>query len=86
MYTKCLYTKCIPYFDKRLYTKFCMYTKFSWHSSFDFVYKMYTKICQNMVYILYRSGIYILYNFCIQNVYTVPCGTGVLLRVIHVKV
>ena len=88
MYTKCLYAKCIPYFNKLLHT-FCiqnvykmfvyiqnqmyptfqqtfvyiLYTKFSWHRSLDFVYKMHTKACRNVVYILY--------NFCIQNVYTV---------------
>ena len=58
MYTKCLYTKCIPRFDKQLYI-FCM-QKFSWHSSFDFVYKMYTKVGRK---ILYTSVAYILYIF-----------------------
>ena len=28
-------------------------TKFSWLSSFDFVYKMYRKVCRNVGYILY---------------------------------
>ena len=45
-------------------------TNFSWHSSFDFVYKMYTKVCGNVGYILYTFCIhfvYILYNFCIQK-------------------
>ena len=32
---------------------YILYTKFSWRSSFDFVYKMYTKVCRNMVCILY---------------------------------
>ena len=44
MYTKYLYTKCFPHFDKLLYI-YILYTKFSWHGSFDFVYKMYTKVC-----------------------------------------
>ena len=87
MYKKCLYTNishistniCI----QNVYTK-CLYickiyitfqqtfvTKFSWHSFFDFVYKMYTKVCRNVVYILYTLIAYIFYNFCIQNEYTV---------------
>ena len=50
---------------------YILYTKFSWHTSFDFVYKMYTKVCWNVVYILHTSVAYILYNICIKNVYTV---------------
>ena len=31
---------------------YILYTKFSWRSSFDFVYKMYAKVRRNMVHIL----------------------------------
>ena len=48
-----------------------LYTKLICHGSFNYVYKMYRKVCQNVVYILYTSVVYILYNFCMQNVYTV---------------
>ena len=48
-----------------------LYTKFSWHSSFDFVCKMSAKVCWNLAYILYTSVVYILYSFSTQNVYTV---------------
>ena len=48
-----------------------VYTKFSWHSSFDFVYKRSAKVCWNLAYILYTSVVYILYSFSTQNVYTV---------------
>ena len=44
-----MYTKCTPYFDN-----FCMH----------FVYKMYIKVCRNVVYILYTN---ILYTFCTQK-------------------
>ena len=63
MYTECLYTKCIPHFDKLLYTFFIqnladivlwiLYTKCS-----------YTKACRNVV----ASYLYILYTFCIHFV------------------
>ena len=43
--------------------------KFSWHSSFDFVYKMYTKACRNVVYILYTFCIHQLYTSCTIFVY-----------------
>ena len=39
-----------------------LYTKLSWHSSFDFVYEMYTKTCRNVVYTLYTS---VVYSFCV---------------------
>ena len=55
MHTKCLYA---TFHQTFLYI---LYTKFSWCSSFDFVYKMYTKVCRNMVYILF--------TFCIHFVY-----------------
>ena len=76
MYTKCLYTKCIPHFDRLLYT-FCMqnlaaivllilYTK-----CIQKLVEMWYTFCIHFVYILYTSVVYILHNFCIQNVYTV---------------
>ena len=59
--------------------------KFCCHSSFNFVYKMYTKVCQNVVYILYAfcihfhtSVVYTLYNFFIQNAYTISVWARVL--------
>ena len=54
------------------------YKKFSRHSSFNFVYKMYTKVFRNGVYILCTFCIHLLYiscnhlyNFCIQNANTI---------------
>ena len=44
------------------------YTKFSWHISFDFVYKMYTKVCRNVVYISYTFCIHFGYISCIHLV------------------
>ena len=50
-----------------------LHTKLSCHSSFNFVYKMrsLSECGIHFVYILYTSVVYISYNFCIQNVYTV---------------
>ena len=45
-----------------------MYTKFSWHSTLNFVYKMYTKVYRNVVYILYIFCIYFVYISCIHLV------------------
>ena len=42
-----------------------LYTKFSCHSSFNFVFKMYKKVC--------RKRIYIFYTFCIHFVYISYC-------------
>ena len=53
---------------------YILYTKFSWRSSFDFVYKMYTKVCRNMVCILYI--------FCRHQLYT-PCTIFVYTKCIH---
>ena len=53
MHTKCLYTKCIPYFDKLLYT-FCMQK----------VYKMYTECLYTKCIPHFNK---LLYTFCIQN-------------------
>ena len=77
MYTQYLHTKCIPHFDKLLYL-YILYTKFSWHSSFDFLYKIYTKVCRNVVYILYTFCIHQLYTSCTIFVYKMytqfPCA------------
>ena len=56
MYTKCLYTKCIPHFDKLLYT-FCMQ-----NLAAIFLLIFYTKCVQNFVEIWY--------TFCIHQFYT----------------
>ena len=55
-----------------------LYTKFGCHSPFNFVYKMYTEVCRNVGHILYillyiscTSVVYILHNFCKQNVYMI---------------
>ena len=87
-FNKFLYTFCIQNIYKifvyKMYPIFrqtfvyILYTKFSWHSSFDFVYKymeklveMWYTLCIYFVYILYTLVVCIFYNFCIQNVYTV---------------
>ena len=68
-----LHTKCIQNVAFKMYSTFrqtfvyILDTKFSWHSSFD---------CRNVVYILYTTALYIsaeyiLYNFCIENLYPV---------------
>ena len=64
-----MHAKCIPHFDKLLYT-FCI-QNLTGIALLIFVYKMYTKVCRNVVHILYTPVVYILYKFCIQNVYTV---------------
>ena len=65
MYTKRLYTKFVPNFDKLLHT--FSHTKFSWDSSFDFVYKMYTQVYRNVVYILNTCCIHFVYIHCIAT-------------------
>ena len=61
-------------FVYKIYTTFrqtfvyILYTKFSWHSSSDFVYKMYKKVCQNVVYILLKFCIHSVYISCIHLV------------------
>ena len=63
---------------------YILLTKFSNHSSLDFVYKMYIEkfvkmcytFCIHSVYILYTWVAYILNNFCLQNVYTVSMWAG----------
>ena len=41
-----------------------LYKTFSCCSSFNFEYKMYTKVCGNVVYILYTFCIHQLYTSC----------------------
>ena len=68
-----MYTTCQQTFVYILCTIFC------WCSFFDVVYKMYTSLLKyviHFVYILYTSVVYILCNFCIQNVYTVSKWEG----------
>ena len=77
MYTKCVQNVCVQNYTTFPQTfVYILYTKFSWHISFDFIYKRYTNVCRNVVYILYTFCIatfciHQLYKCCIQNVYTV---------------
>ena len=64
MYKK-MYAKCIPHFDKLLYI-FCIQN----------VNKSLSKCGIHFVYILYTSVVYILCNFCLQNVYTISVWGG----------
>ena len=77
MYTKCTQNICIQDVS-HISTKYILYTKCSCHSSFNFVYEMYTKVCQNLVYILYTFCIHQLYISCTIFVYKIytqfPCG------------
>ena len=86
-YTKCLYTKCNPHYGKLLYwfciqnlagivllilcTKYFVY-KFSWHSSFDFVYKKLVEMsytfCIHFVYISCIHLVQFLYTKCMYTV------------------
>ena len=71
-----MYTKCIPHFDKLLYTfgieiltaivLLILCTK-----CIQKFVKMWDAFYTYLVYILYMSVVYILYNFCIQNVHTI---------------
>ena len=62
---------------------YILYTKFSCQSSFNFVYKMYIYKslleCGNILYIfcIHQLQLYILYNFCIQNVYIHSFHVGI---------
>ena len=57
--------KMYPTFRQTLYT-FCI------QNLADIVHLiLYTKCIQKLVEMWYTSVVYILYNFCIQNVYTV---------------
>ena len=57
---------------------YILLSKFNCHRSFDFVYKMYTKVCQNMGYNLYTFCIHQLYTSCTVFVYKMytqfPCA------------
>ena len=48
---------------------YILLSKFNCHRSFDFVCKMYTKVCQNMGYNLYTFCIHQLYTSCTVFVY-----------------
>ena len=62
MYTKCLYTKCIPHFDKLLYTK-CI------QNLADIVLLiLYTKWIQKLVEMWYAFCIHFVYISCIHPV------------------
>ena len=61
MYTKKMYKKCIPQFNKLLYT-FCIQNLAAIVSSFNFVYKMFIKVCRNVEYSLYTKCIH---DFCV---------------------
>ena len=68
MSTKCIqnvYIQNISHITRNFCRHFVY--KISCHRFFNFVYKMNTKVGQN-VYIFYTSVLYILHNFCIQNV------------------
>ena len=77
MYTFCrsefMYTKCIQGVYK-MYPTFrqtfiyIWHRNFNCHSSFNFVYKMYTKVCQNLGCILHISCIYFVCVSCIHLV------------------
>ena len=78
--TRCIqpiYTKCIPYFNKFLYT-FCIHLA---GVSFDFVYILYTesketaaKFCiQNVYRSLLKYGIHFLYKNFVYILYTKVC-------------
>ena len=61
MYTKCLYAKCVPHFDKLLY-KFC-HKKCSGH-----VYKMYTKFVDMWYTFCLHFCLHFVYISCIYLV------------------
>ena len=67
MYTKCLYTKCIPHFDKLLYT-FCIQ-----NLAAIVPLILYTKYIQTFVEICYTFCIHFVYISCmhlVQFLYT----------------
>ena len=77
MYTKWLYTKCIPHFNKLFYT-FCVQNLASIVLLILYTKCMYTKVCWNVVYILYNQ----LYRSCTIFLYTqCLCGIESLLQV-----
>ena len=62
---------------------YILYKKFSCHSAFNFVYKMYANVCRNVVYILYTIYMHQLYTSCTIFVYKMytqfPCGVHSLI-------
>ena len=85
LHTKCIQNVCIQNVshipDKLLYT-FCTQNLADIASSFHFVYKMHTKACQNVVYILYTFCLHQLYTSCTIFVYKMytqfPCGNHMM--------
>ena len=77
MYTKRLYTQCIPHFNKLLYT-FQVQNLASIVLLILYTKCIYTKVCRNVVYILYNQ----LYRSCTIFLYTqFLCGIEILLQV-----
>ena len=68
MYPKCIQDvhKMYPIFWKTFV--YILYTNLNYHSSFNFAYKMYIKVCWNVGYTLYASCIHFLYISCIHLV------------------
>ena len=66
IYTKFIQNSCVPTF--RQTCVYILYTKFKWNGSFNFVRKMYTKICRNGVHNLYTFCIHFAYISCIHLV------------------
>ena len=78
--TKCIQNVCVENVS-RILTKFVyiLYTKFSCRrSSFNVVYKKFTEVCQNVVYVFHIFCIHQLYTSCTIFVYKMctqfPCG------------
>ena len=78
-----MYITCQQTFVCILYTIFC------WCSFFDVVYKMYTKVCWNMLYILYTFCIHQLYTSCANFVYKMytqfPSGKAIKYSIWHLQ-
>ena len=74
-----MYTKCIPHFNRLLYI-YILYTNFSCHSSFNFVYKRYAKVCQNVGYIFEKFCIHQLYKSCTIFVQMISVWVAVLIK------
>ena len=74
----CLQNVCKVYPIFRQTFIYILHAKFSWRSSFDFVYKIYTKVCLNVIYTSYTFCIHQLYTSCtifVCKMYTqFPCG------------
>ena len=68
MYKNCIQDICKIYTTCRQTFVYILFTNFNCHSSFNFVYKMYTKVCRNVGYISYASCIHFVYSSCIHLV------------------